>query len=81
MVGTVDIIETCFFLRLRRFFLRGTLKMSPAVSMKLFGQFSDELTVLIVSSCILVGLPDFAGSKFQQMVNWPSFDQKKIGTW
>ena len=38
--------------------------MSPAVSMTYWSFFDRNL----------VGLVDFAGSKFQRMANWPSFD-------
>ena len=46
------------------FFSRGRFKMSPAVSMSYWSIFQRSL----------VGLADFACSKFQWMANWPSFD-------
>ena len=38
--------------------------MSPAVSLRYWSIFERNL----------VGLADFAGSKFQRMTNWPRFD-------
>ena len=59
-------IRNRVFHRFDRLFLPGTSKMSPAPSMSYWSIFERNL--------LLVGLADFAGSKFQRMANWPSFD-------
>ena len=56
--------KTGFFNTLEGFFSRGRLKMSPVVSMSYWSIFERNLE----------GMADFAGSKFQRMANWPSFD-------
>ena len=56
--------KTGFFNTLTGFFSWGRWKTSPAPSMSCWSIFERNL----------VGLADFAGSKFQRMANWPSFD-------
>ena len=47
-------------------FSPGDVQKRPLLPQSAIGQFSRTL----------VGLADFAGSKFQRMANWPSFDKK-----
>ena len=55
--------KTGFFNTVAGFSSRGRQKTSPAPSMGYWSNFRN-----------LVGLAAFAGSKFQRMANWPSFD-------